>query len=75
MTLRLTPALEQRLEQVAPQTHSSPDELAQEGMDLFLAQEEQILAIIERGRADVAAGRLLGPEKVLACIEGMFASQ
>lgn len=72
MTLQLTPALEQRLEQVAAQTHRSPEELAQEGVDRYLVQEEQTLAIIERGRADIAAGRLVTSEDVLARIERMF---
>lgn len=69
MTLQLTPALEQRLEHLAAQTRRSPEELAQEGMDRFLAQEEQILTVIERGRADIAAGRLLETEEVFSHVE------
>ena len=75
MTLQLGPALEQGIEHLAALTRRSPEELAQEGMDRFLAQEEQTLAILERGRADISAGRLLEPEEVLAQIEGMLSER
>ena len=39
MALQLTPALEQRLDQLASQTHRTHDELAPEGMEKFLDYE------------------------------------
>ena len=64
MTLHLTPALEQRLENLAAQTNRSPDELAQEGVEAFLEFEERSISVMARGRADDAAGRLLAHEEV-----------
>lgn len=72
MALQITPALEQRLEHLAAATHRSADDLAQEGLDAFIAREENVLAILERGRADLAAGRTLGPEEVFARIDEML---
>ena len=64
MALHLTPALEQRLDQLAAHTHRSANELAQEGLETFLDYEERSMAIGERGRADVAAGRVMNHDAV-----------
>ena len=73
MALQLTPALEQRLEYLAAQTHRSPEELAEEGMDRFLYQEEQIQAAVKRGRADIAAGRFVEHEEAVAFLDRILA--
>ena len=70
MTLQLTPALEQRLDQLAVNTQRSPSELAQEGVEAFLDYEERAVAIIARGRADAAAGRIVAHEDVVARFAG-----
>lgn len=64
MALQLTPALEQRLDQLAAHTHRSANELAQEGLETFLDYEERSMAIVERGRADIAAGRVTDHDAV-----------
>ena len=75
MTLHLTPALEQRLEHLAAQVHRTPDELAQEGMDRFLAYEEEILAAVQKGEEDIKAGRVLEHHEVVARIEGLLSDR
>ena len=66
MALHLTPALEQRLEHLAAHTHRSPDELAQEGVEALLDHEERSATLIARGQADIAAGRVVSHEEVVA---------
>ena len=65
MSIELTPVLEERLEVLAAQTHRSAQELAQEGMEHFLAYEEDMVATVKRGREDFAAGRTVSHEEVL----------
>lgn len=75
MSVHLTPEQEQRLEHLAAQTQRSADELAQQGMERFLAYEEDILATVKRGRDDIATGRLLEHEEVFARIEKLLQSR
>ena len=72
MAVHLTPAQEQRLKHLAAATHRSPDEIAQEGIDRFLAYEEDIAATVNRGRKDLEAGRLIDHEEVFARINTML---
>jgi predicted transcriptional regulator len=75
MSLQLTPDLEQKLEHLAAETRRSPDDLAQEGLEQFLAQEEDILATVRRGRDDFAAGRVHEHDMVVARIEALLHSK
>lgn len=72
MPLHLTPELEQRLEQLAAQTDRTPEEIALEGMDRFLAYEEEILAAVKKGEEDIAAGRVLEHHEVVARINRLL---
>ena len=72
MPLHLTPELEQRLEQVAAQTGRAREELAHEVLDRFLTEQEEILAAIKEGDDDIAAGRVLAHEEVVARFEKRF---
>ena len=72
MAVHLTPAQEQRLQHLAAETHRTPDELAQEGVDRFLAYEEDLHAAVKRGREDIVAGRLLEHEEVFARINKLL---
>lgn len=65
MTLQLNPALEQRLESLAAQTHRSPEELAEEGMDLFLAHRESLELAVQQGRAAAQQGDLIDHEEAM----------
>ena len=69
MELHLTPALEQRLDHLAAQTQRTPEELAQEGMETFLDYEERSLAMVTRGRAEIAAGQVVEHQEVVTRIQ------
>jgi len=72
MAVHLTPEQEQRLQHLAAETHRTADELAQEGVDRFLAYEEDLHATVKRGREDIAAGRLVEHEEVFARVEQLL---
>jgi predicted transcriptional regulator len=66
MPLHLTPELEHRLEQLAARTERTPEELAQEALDRFVSEQEEILAAIQEGDNDIASGNVLPHEEVVA---------
>jgi predicted transcriptional regulator len=72
MPLRLTPELEQRLAQLASQSRRTPEQVTEEALDLFLTEQEEILAAIKEGDDDIAAGRVLDHEEVVARFEKRF---
>jgi len=72
MTLQLTPALEQRLEQLAVQANRTPDELAQEAIDHFLTYQEHFLAAVKEGDDDISRGDIVTHENVVAQIEALL---
>jgi predicted transcriptional regulator len=72
MPLHLTPELEQRLQQLAAQSGRTPEQLAQEALDLFLTEQEEILAAIQEGDDDIASGNVLPHEEVVARFEKRF---
>ncbi len=50
----------------------TPDELAQAGFSQFLDAQEDAMALVRRGRADIAAGRLVDHDEVVGRIEKML---
>ena len=72
MPLHLTPELEQRLAQLAAQTDRTPEEFALEAVDLFVTEQEEILAAIREGDDDIAQGNVLSHEEVVARFERRF---
>jgi predicted transcriptional regulator len=72
MPLHLTPGLEQRLKRLAAQTGRAPEELAHEVLDRFVTEQEEILAAVKEGDDDIAAGRVLDHEEVVARFEKRF---
>jgi len=75
MTLDLTPATEQDLQDLAARSARSPEDLAREAVERFVAHRRDLTELVKRGDADIAAGRLLSSEDVLARIERKFATQ
>jgi len=75
MTLQLTPALEEELKHIASATHSSVDEVAQQALESFVAYKRDLSEAVKRGNADIAAGRVISSEEMLARIERNFAAQ
>jgi predicted transcriptional regulator len=72
MTVQLTPEQEQRLQTLAEEMTMTPDELAQAGFSQFLDAQEDAMALVRRGRADIAAGRLVDHDEVVGRIEKML---
>jgi predicted transcriptional regulator len=72
MTVQLTPEQEQRLQNLATEMTMTPDELAQTGLNQFLDYQEETLLVVKRGRADIAAGRVVDHDEVFARIERML---
>ncbi len=72
MTVQLTPEQEQRLQILADEMTMTPNELAQAGFSQFLDAQEYTMAMVRRGRADVAAGRLVEHDEVVGRIEKML---
>jgi predicted transcriptional regulator len=64
MTLHLTPALEQRLEHLAAQSNSTPDELAQEAISGYLAHIEALNAEVREGEESAEKDGWLTHEEV-----------
>ena len=62
MTIRVTADTKERLGQLARETRRSRSFLAAEAVDRYLDREQAIIDGIKRGRADVAAGRLVSNE-------------
>ena len=72
MTLQLTSELEQRLAQVAEQTHRSTDELAQEAIDRFLTYREGLIAAVREADESAERDGVLTSEEVLARITARY---
>ena len=72
MPVQLKPEQEERLQHLAERTSRTPDQLAQEVVERFLADEEDLEAAVQRGREDIAAGRLIEHDEVLARIDRLL---
>lgn len=75
MTVHLTHELEEDLLHLASESHQSVDELAQQALADFVAYRRDLSEAVKRGDADIAEGRLLSSEEVLARIERNFAAK
>ncbi len=72
MTLYLTPALEQRLENLAARTNRSPDELAQELIDRCLRDIETRTAEVREAEDEADREGWLTSDGVMAQLEQRF---
>ena len=72
MPVQLKPEQEERLQHLAERTSVTPDELAQEVVERFLAFEEDLEAAVLRGRGDIVAGRLIEHDEVFARIDRLL---
>lgn len=69
LTVRLSPELKDRLAQLAERTRRTKSFLAGEAIAGYVERELEIVAGIERGVADMKAGRVVPHEDVMADIE------
>lgn len=68
MTIRLDPQLKEKLGKLAKGTRRSRSFLAAEAVETYVARELAIIEGIERGLADVEAGRTVSHEDAMASV-------
>ncbi|WP_188063180.1 CopG family ribbon-helix-helix protein [Sphingobium sp. KCTC 72723] len=73
MTIRLTPALKEKLGRLAQDTRRTRSFLAAEALETYVNRELQIIEGIQRGLADMAAGRVTPHDEVMARAEQIIA--
>ncbi len=66
MTIRVSPETKEKLERIATNTKRSKSFLAAEAVSAYVDHELQIIEGINRGLADVEAGRVVPHEQVMA---------
>ena len=66
MTIRVSPETKSKLERIAADTRRSKSFLAAEAVSAYVERELEIIDGIKRGMADVAAGRVVPHEDVMA---------
>ena len=66
MTIRVRPDVKEKLDRIASDTQRSKSFLAGEAVAAYVERELEIIDGIKRGMADVAAGRVVSHEQVMA---------
>lgn len=66
MTIRVRPDVKEKLERIANDTRRSKSFLAGEAVAAYVERELEIIDGIKRGLEDVAAGRVVPHEQVMA---------
>jgi len=74
MAIHISPELEEHLQGLAAEEKTTADDLAQQALSEFVAYRRMLSESFKRGRADVAAGRIVSSEEVLARIQRNFPS-
>ena len=72
MAVQLKPGQEERLQHLASQSGLTPDELLQQQLDRFLDYQEDLARAVKRGDEDIAAGRVVEHDEVVARIEKLL---
>lgn len=73
MTIRVTPDLKEKLGRLAHDTRRSRSYLAAEAVESYVNRELQIIEGIQRGLADMEAGRVTPHEEVMAKADQIIA--
>lgn len=66
MTIRVRPDVKEKLERIAVDTRRSKSFLASEAVAAYVERELEIIDGIKRGMEDVAVGRIVPHEQVMA---------
>ena len=69
MTIRLDPQLKEKLGRLAEGTRRSRSFLAAKAVETYVDRELAIIEGIQRGVADVAAGRTVSHEEAMAAVQ------
>jgi predicted transcriptional regulator len=72
MTIRLSAAVKEKLGRLAHDTRRSKSYLAAEAVSAYVERELEIIEGIQRGLADVAAGRVIPHDEAMAEIYGLI---
>ncbi len=73
ITIRVTPALKEKLGQLAQDTRRTKSFLAAEAVEAYVNREMQIIDGIQRGLADMEAGRVTPHDEVIAKADQIIA--
>jgi predicted transcriptional regulator len=73
MTIRVSPALKDNLTRLAQETRRSNSFLAGEAVAAYVAQELAIIDGIQRGMADVSAGRVVPHDAAMDELDAIVA--
>lgn len=74
MTIRVTPALKEKLGRLAQDTRRTRSYLAAEAVEAYVNRELQIIEGIQRGLADMKAGRVTPHDEAMAQIDAAIAA-
>jgi predicted transcriptional regulator len=69
MAVQLTPAQEQRLQDLAVQSGRTPDEFTREFVDRFLDYQEHYIAAVHQGIASADRGELTDHDEVMSLLD------
>ena len=72
MTLQLTTELENQLTAAARANACTPEEIAAEAIQRFLAEEVEHQEVIDQRRGEISAGRVLDSDTAWGRLQGMF---
>jgi len=75
MVVNFPAELEECLLDLAARSGRSPEEIAREAIERFVAYRLELSELVKRGDADIAAGRLLESGEVLLRIESKYSTQ
>ena len=74
LTIRLTQEAKRQLSHLADLTHRTKSFLAADAIAKYVARESEIIGGIERGLADMKAGRVVPHDEAMARLEGAIAA-
>ena len=74
LTIRLTPEAKEQLSRLAAATRRTKSFLAAEAISRFVAREAEIIEGVERGLADMRAGRVVPHDEAMARLEATIAA-
>jgi len=74
LTIRLTPEAKEQLSRLAAATHRTKSFLAAEAISRYVAREAEIIEGVERGLADMKAGRVVPHDEAMARLEATIAA-
>ncbi len=74
MTVRVSNEVKEKLDRLAGSTRRSRSFLAAEALSAYVDRELEIIAGIQRGLADIEAGRVVDHDEAMAEIEAVIAA-